>query len=83
MSRPHEHIIDSQSMIVCDITEEDASFDHELGTEKLTSHRVRCCYIVTYIGGMEFDVTKYFEQYQPKMLEQFKSEALESYLAQL
>lgn len=77
-----EHQLDPLSYLICDVENIDDSFDHALGTERILSARVKCCYLITYIGDMQFDVTSYFEEKHPKMLDLFKESALRRYLDQ-
>jgi len=64
-----EYNYDDRTLIIADIDEEDASFSHEFGLEKRSELVFKQFNIVTYIGNIDYDVTKAMSEEQ---IEYFK-----------
>ena len=60
---------DEHTMLVGTLFEQDDSFDHELGIERVFDTDVKDFHVVCYIGGMDYDVTSSFTD---KQLQYFK-----------
>ena len=76
MSQEIEYWIDDHTLLVGDVTKDDASFDHAFGTEKSWEYSVENFSIVTYINDIDYDITSSMDE---KSLEAFKDDLIYYY----
>ena len=80
MSQEVEYTIDDRTLLVGNIIEEDASFDHPFGREKRVEYKVEDFAIIIFINGIDYDVTKAFEK---DILQAFKEDLIYYYINEI
>jgi len=67
---------DDHTVLIVTVAENDASFDHEFGTERASAMEVESVSIVTYIGDMDYDVTKSMSEKEIEYFREWSEEEI-------
>jgi hypothetical protein len=73
----HEYEYDEHTILLVEFTYNDNSYDDEFGrVREPLEPEIKSLSIVTYIGGLDFDITEYFEP-KPDLYRIFTEHAIE------